>query len=63
MKVTARGLNRATLGGNLATASPIGDSAPVLLSLDAELVLAAGTRPPEFLAEEVVATLERRGVI
>ncbi|HTD16716.1 MAG TPA: xanthine dehydrogenase small subunit, partial [Chthoniobacterales bacterium] len=31
--------NRATLAGNLATASPIGDSAPVLLSLDASLVL------------------------
>ena len=31
--------NRATLGGNLATASPIGDGAPALLSLDAELVL------------------------
>ncbi|MGB8167558.1 MAG: xanthine dehydrogenase molybdopterin binding subunit [Chthoniobacteraceae bacterium] len=38
--------NRATLGGNLATASPIGDSAPVLLSLGASLVLvsAAGER-------------------
>jgi xanthine dehydrogenase molybdopterin binding subunit/xanthine dehydrogenase small subunit len=33
--------NRATLGGNLATASPIGDGAPVLLSLDASLVLAS----------------------
>ncbi len=33
--------NRATLGGNLATASPIGDSAPTLLTLDAELVLAS----------------------
>ncbi|MBI2517178.1 MAG: xanthine dehydrogenase small subunit [Opitutae bacterium] len=33
--------NRATLGGNLATASPIGDSAPVLLTLDASLVLAS----------------------
>ncbi len=33
--------NRATLGGNLATASPIGDSAPVLLTLDAAVVLAA----------------------
>ena len=33
--------HRATLGGNLATASPIGDSAPVLLALDASLVLMA----------------------
>ena len=33
--------NRATLGGNIATASPIGDSAPVLMSLDATLVLSA----------------------
>jgi xanthine dehydrogenase small subunit len=31
--------NRATLGGNLANASPIGDSPPVLLALDAELEL------------------------
>jgi xanthine dehydrogenase molybdopterin binding subunit/xanthine dehydrogenase small subunit len=35
--------NRATLGGNLVTASPIGDSAPVLLSLDASVVLATAT--------------------
>jgi xanthine dehydrogenase large subunit len=33
--------NRATLGGNLVTASPIGDSAPVLLTLDAIVELAA----------------------
>ena len=32
--------NRATLGGNLVTASPIGDNAPVLLALDAQVVLA-----------------------
>jgi xanthine dehydrogenase small subunit len=38
--------NRATLGGNLATASPIGDSAPALLALDASLTLVsdAGSR-------------------
>ncbi|MGZ5503945.1 MAG: xanthine dehydrogenase molybdopterin binding subunit, partial [Chthoniobacterales bacterium] len=33
--------NRATMGGNIVTASPIGDSAPVLLSLDAKVVLAS----------------------
>lgn len=32
--------NRATLGGNLGTASPVGDLPPVLLALDAEVVLA-----------------------
>ncbi len=38
--------NRATLGGNLATASPIGDAAPLLLALDAAVLIAApsGTR-------------------
>lgn len=38
--------NRATLGGNLGTASPIGDGPPVLLALGADLVLAdaAGER-------------------
>jgi xanthine dehydrogenase small subunit len=38
--------NRATLGGNLATASPIGDAAPMLLALDAEVRIAgaAGER-------------------
>jgi xanthine dehydrogenase small subunit len=32
--------NRATLGGNLATASPIGDAAPLLLALDASVHVA-----------------------
>jgi xanthine dehydrogenase large subunit len=32
--------NRATMGGNIVTASPIGDSAPVLMALDAQVVLA-----------------------
>ncbi len=35
--------HRATLGGNLVTASPIGDSAPVLLALDATLRLVSAT--------------------
>jgi xanthine dehydrogenase small subunit len=33
--------NRATMGGNLGTASPIGDLPPVLLSLDASIKLAS----------------------
>jgi xanthine dehydrogenase molybdopterin binding subunit/xanthine dehydrogenase small subunit len=33
--------NRATMGGNIVTASPIGDSAPVLLALNARVVIAA----------------------
>ncbi len=33
--------NRATMGGNLVTASPIGDSAPLLLALDAKVVIAS----------------------
>ena len=35
--------HRASLGGNLVTASPIGDSAPVLLALDATVTLASLT--------------------
>lgn len=36
--------NAGTMGGNVANGSPIGDSAPVLLALDAQLVLRKGTR-------------------
>jgi xanthine dehydrogenase small subunit len=35
--------NRATIGGNLGTASPIGDTSPALLALGASVVLAAGS--------------------
>ncbi len=44
--------NAATLGGNLATASPIGDLPPVLLALDATVVLASADAEREVpLAE------------
>ncbi|MGA7203988.1 MAG: FAD binding domain-containing protein [Specibacter sp.] len=35
--------NRATLGGNLGTGSPIGDAPPALLALEAHIVLASAT--------------------
>jgi xanthine dehydrogenase small subunit len=41
--------NGATLGGNLGTASPIGDAPPALLALDASLVLASVTGEREVL--------------
>ncbi|MFT7464900.1 MAG: CO/xanthine dehydrogenase FAD-binding subunit [Pseudohongiellaceae bacterium] len=46
---------RATIGGNIANASPAGDSLPVLLALDAELVLAgpAGERTVSYDAMHV----------
>ena len=34
--------NRGTIGGNVANASPAGDSLPVLLALDAEIVVGSG---------------------
>ncbi len=37
--------NRATLGGNLATGSPIGDAAPLLLALDATVHVAGRNGP------------------
>jgi xanthine dehydrogenase molybdopterin binding subunit/xanthine dehydrogenase small subunit len=44
--------NRATLGGNLVTASPIGDSAPVLLALDARVVIASSIGEREVPLEK-----------
>ncbi len=38
--------NRATLGGSLVTASPIGDSAPLLMALDAVVHIAGAARTP-----------------
>ena len=64
--------NRATLGGNLATASPIGDAAPLLLALDAVVHLAgplerrtvplasffAGYRKTALASGEIITTIE-----
>lgn len=44
--------HRATLGGNLATASPIGDSAPVLLALDAVMILVSSEGEREVAIAE-----------
>lgn len=41
-----------TLGGNVANGSPIGDSMPVLIALQADVVLASEQRPPRRLALE-----------
>ena len=64
--------NRATLGGNLATASPIGDGAPLLLALDASVHLVSrrgrriiplntfftGYRKTLLAADELIAAIE-----
>lgn len=64
--------NRATLGGNLATASPIGDSAPLLLAFDARVEIAGpggrrivplneffvGYRQTVLQAAELIAAVE-----
>ena len=44
--------NRATLGGNLGTASPIGDSPPVLLALGATVVLVSSEGEREVLLSD-----------
>src|SRR5699024_8392348 len=41
-----------TFGGNLGTGSPIGDGAPVLLALDASLVLASSEGEREVALSE-----------
>src|SRR5208282_4062641 len=48
--------NRATMGGNLVTASPIGDSAPVLLALDAKVVLVSSGDAPSPEGGSVAST-------
>ncbi len=55
--------NRATLGGNLANASPIGDSPPVLLALDAELILASKARGRRSVALDAFFSGYRQTVL
>jgi xanthine dehydrogenase small subunit len=52
-----------TMGGNVANGSPIGDSAPVLMALDAQIELRRGTRVrrmplPEFYVDYMKNRLE-----
>ena len=54
--------NRATFGGNLATASPIGDSAPLLLALDASVHL-AGPRGRRVVALDAFFVGYRRSAL
>jgi xanthine dehydrogenase molybdopterin binding subunit len=51
--------NRATMGGNLVTASPIGDCAPVLLALDAHVVLASVRRERRLPLREFFTAYRR----
>ena len=51
--------NSATLGGNLGSASPIGDCLPVLIALDATLVLRKGPRRRELAAEDFFVDYKR----
>lgn len=45
--------NKATIGGNIATASPIGDILPVLFALNAEVVIAGNTERTVKISEFV----------
>ena len=53
--------NGATLGGNLGTGSPIGDSPPALLALDASLVLASRDGEREVQAVRLLHRLPADG--
>jgi xanthine dehydrogenase small subunit len=53
--------NAGTMGGNVANGSPIGDCAPVLLALDAQIVLRKGARTRRLpLAEFYVDYMKNR---
>src|SRR6195952_892619 len=51
--------NRGTIGGNIANASPIGDSPPALLALDASLVLRVGNTRRTVKLDDLFAGYRR----
>jgi xanthine dehydrogenase molybdopterin binding subunit/xanthine dehydrogenase small subunit len=55
--------NRATLGGNLVTASPIGDSAPVLLALDARVLLASASGERTLRIDEFFVSYRKTALL
>ncbi len=52
--------NSATLGGNIANGSPIGDSMPVLIALGAQLGLRRGKRERTLPLERFISAIRRR---
>ena len=51
--------NMATLGGNIGSASPIGDSLPILIALEATVILASSSGKREFPVEEFITGYRR----
>jgi CO/xanthine dehydrogenase FAD-binding subunit len=54
--------NAGTIGGNLATASPAGDTIPVLAALDAEVVLASARGERRLPITELITGVKRTGL-
>ncbi len=55
--------NSGTLGGNLASASPIGDTLPVLLALDATVVLRRGLATRELAVDDFFLDYKRTALL
>jgi xanthine dehydrogenase small subunit len=55
--------NVATLGGNIANGSPIGDSMPVLIALDARLILRLGDQYREMALEDFYLGYRRTALL
>lgn len=55
--------NMGTLGGNLGTASPIGDALPVLLALDGKVRLTSAARGSRYVALDTFFTGYRRTAV